>query len=91
MNTSQAPHAAVSTAISGLLALGLVAATGTEALAGKAGMEKCAGIAKAGLNDCATSKHSCAGEAKVSGAPDEWVYVPTGTCNKIVGGKLKTS
>ena len=90
MNTSKAPHAAVSTAISGLLAMGLVAATGTEALA-KPGMEKCAGIAKAGLNDCATSQHSCAGKAKVSGAPDEWVYVPTGTCNKIVGGKVKTS
>ncbi len=80
---------AVSTAISGLLALGLVAATGGEAQAAKAGMEKCAGIAKAGMNDCGTSKHDCAGNAKVSGAPDEWVYVPTGTCKKIVGGKLK--
>lgn len=91
MNTPQAPHLAVSTAISGLLALGLVATTGGEALAGKAGMEKCAGIAKAGMNDCGTSKHSCAGEAKVSGDPEEWVYVPTGTCKKIVGGKLKKS
>ena len=91
MNTPQAPHVAVSTAISGLLALGLVAAAGTEALAGKAGMEKCAGIAKAGMNDCGTSKHSCAGKASVSGDPEEWVYVPTGTCNKIVGGKLKKS
>ncbi|MEO1002612.1 MAG: DUF2282 domain-containing protein [Cyanobacteria bacterium J06638_7] len=91
MNTSKTPHAAVSTAISGLLGLALVAATGTEALAGKAGMEKCAGIAKAGMNDCGTSKHSCAGEAKVSGDPEEWVYVPTGTCKKIVGGTLKQS
>ena len=90
MAPSQSPHAAVSTAISGLLALGLVAATGTEALA-KPGLEKCAGIARAGLNDCATSQHSCAGNAKASGAPDEWVYVPTGTCNKIVGGKVKSS
>lgn len=91
MNTPQAAHPAVSTAISGLLALGLVAAAGSEALAGKPGMEKCAGIAKAGMNDCGTSKHSCAGKATVSGAPDEWIFVPTGTCNKIVGGTLKTS
>nr|WP_255510999.1 DUF2282 domain-containing protein [Cyanobium sp. LEGE 06113] len=43
------------------------------------------------MNDCGTSKHSCAGEAKVSGDPEEWVYVPTGTCKKIVGGTLKKS
>lgn len=91
MNTPQAPRAVVTTAISGLLALGLVAATSTEALAGKAGKEKCAGIAKAGMNDCGTSKHSCAGKATVSGDPEEWVYVPQGTCNKIVGGTLKKS
>ncbi|MCT4366684.1 MULTISPECIES: DUF2282 domain-containing protein [unclassified Synechococcus] len=76
-------------ALSGVLALGLVGATAGEALAGKAGMEKCAGIAKAGMNDCGTSKHSCAGEAKVSGDPEEWVYVPKGTCKKIVGGTIK--
>lgn len=81
----------VSTAISGLLALGLVAASSSEALAGKADKEKCAGIAKAGMNDCGTSKHSCAGKAKVSGDPEEWVYVAKGTCNKIVGGSLKKS
>ncbi|QEY32704.1 DUF2282 domain-containing protein [Synechococcus sp. RSCCF101] len=91
MNTPQAPQAVVSAAISGVLALGLVAAGAGESLAAKAGMEKCAGIARAGMNDCGTSTHSCAGEAKVSGDPEEWVYVPTGTCKKIVGGTLKTS
>ncbi|APD47764.1 DUF2282 domain-containing protein [Synechococcus sp. CS-602] len=87
--TSATAKTAINTAISSVLALGLVAVTSSEALAGKAGMEKCAGIAKAGLNDCGTSKHSCAGKATVSGDPEEWVFVPTGTCNKIVGGKLK--
>ncbi|MCP9859071.1 MULTISPECIES: DUF2282 domain-containing protein [unclassified Cyanobium] len=77
MNTPQTPRAVVNTAITGLLALGLVAATSSEALAG--------------MNDCGTSKHSCAGKATVSGAPEEWVYVPQGTCNKIVGGTLKKS
>jgi uncharacterized membrane protein len=50
-------------------------------------MEKCAGIAKSGKNDCGTSKHSCAGQAKSDGG-EEWVYVPKGTCEKIVGGTV---
>lgn len=52
--------------------------------------EKCAGIAKAGQNDCGAldGSHSCAGQAEADGDPDEWVYVPEGTCTKIVGGKV---
>lgn len=50
--------------------------------------EKCYGIAKAGANDCASSTgaHSCAGMSKVDGDPSEWVYVPVGYCDRIVGG-----
>lgn len=48
--------------------------------------EKCYGIVKAGKNDCATVASSCAGTAKRDNQPDSWVYVPTGTCDKIVGG-----
>lgn len=55
----------------------------------KEGFEKCSGIAKAGQNDCAANGHSCAGKAKKDGAANEWVYVPTGTCDKIVGGSVK--
>jgi len=55
----------------------------------KEGFEKCAGIAKAGQNDCAAKGHSCAGKAKKDGEPKEWLYVPTGTCDKIVGGSVK--
>ncbi|MFB3081163.1 MAG: DUF2282 domain-containing protein [Nitrosomonadaceae bacterium] len=55
----------------------------------KEGFEKCAGIAKAGQNDCAAKGHSCAGKAKKDGDPKEWLYVPTGTCDKIVGGSVK--
>lgn len=62
-------------------------ATGNSALAAKPGMEKCAGIVKAGKNDCGTSKHSCAGQASSDGDAEEWLYVPEGTCSKIVGGK----
>ena len=51
--------------------------------------EKCFGVAVAGRNDCgATGSHSCAGEAKMTSDPKSWIYVPTGTCQKIVGGSL---
>ena len=52
--------------------------------------EKCAGIARAGLNDCGTSTHSCAGQATADSQPGEWIYLPKGTCQKIVGASLKT-
>ncbi len=77
-----------SSAIAGAFAISLMAASGSV-LAAKPGMEKCQGIVKAGMNDCGTSKHSCAGQASVDGDPEEWVYVPKGTCEKIVGGKVK--
>jgi uncharacterized membrane protein len=48
--------------------------------------EKCYGIAKAGMNDCQTATHSCAGTAKRDAQSDSWIYVPTGTCDKIAGG-----
>ena len=54
-------------------------------------MEKCAGIAKAGKNDCQTAKSSCAGTSKKDAQADAWVSVPKGACEKIVGGKLTAS
>jgi uncharacterized membrane protein len=78
------------TAIAGVLALSLAGLSG-QAVAGKPGMEKCQGISKAGQNDCGTSKHACAGQASADGDAEEWVYVPEGTCAKIVGGSVKTA
>lgn len=60
-----------------------------DAQAGKEGFEKCKGIVKAGQNDCGANGHSCAGAAKVDNDPNEWIYVPEGTCDKIVGGSVK--
>jgi uncharacterized membrane protein len=76
--------------LSGAAAATLLAAAmaSDTANAGKPGMEKCAGIVKAGKNDCGTSKHDCSGNAKTDKDPEEWVYVPVGTCEKIVGAKL---
>lgn len=59
--------------------------------AGKEGYEKCQGVAKTGMNDCGANGHGCAGQAKVDGDKNEWVYLPEGTCQKIVGGVVKTT
>ncbi len=83
-NTSKTIHSA----LAGVIALGM-AGVSADALAGKAGHEKCAGIVKAGMNDCGTSQHGCAGHAKKDGDAEEWIYVPEGTCEKIVGARLK--
>lgn len=76
------------TAIASALAMSLMVSAG-QAMAAKPGMEKCQGVVKAGMNDCGTNKHSCAGQASVDGDAEEWVYVPEGTCAKLVGGKVK--
>ena len=55
-------------ALAGVVALGL-GTIGGEAQAAKAGFEKCAGIVKAGVNDCGTAKHDCAGQGATAGDP----------------------
>ena len=51
--------------------------------------EKCYGVAKAGKNDCQTANSSCAGTSRRDGQKDAWVYVPSGTCQKLVGASLQ--
>jgi uncharacterized membrane protein len=51
--------------------------------------EKCYGISKAGQNDCQTSTHSCAGTATRDTQGDAWIYLPAGSCAKVVGGSLE--
>ncbi|MRX11886.1 DUF2282 domain-containing protein [Pseudoduganella sp. FT25W] len=70
--------------IAAALATVCAAQVGTAAAADD--KEKCYGVAKAGQNDCATSAHSCAGQAKTDKGADEWKFVPKGTCEKA-GGK----
>lgn len=52
-------------------------------------MEKCYGVVKAGMNDCGTTAHACASQATKDSDPSEWLYLPKGTCEKIMGGKTK--
>ncbi len=51
--------------------------------------EKCYGIVKKLKNDCGTKEHACAGQAKRDGMGDEWIFLPPGACQKIVGGSTK--
>lgn len=57
------------------------------------GTEKCYGVAKAHKNDCASKsgKHSCAGIAKTDSSPSDWVKVPQGLCDKLVGDVAKSN
>ena len=76
----------IATAISGLVALG---ASGMASQALAADMEKCYGVVKAGKNDCQTANSSCAGTSKTDNQGDAWVFVPSGTCEKLTGGSLE--
>lgn len=74
----------------GLIALGAAGSAAYAVPKSPEVWEKCAGIAKAGKNDCGAlnGKHDCSGKAASDNDPNEWVYVPEGTCEKIVGGKI---
>lgn len=75
--------------IAGAIA-GIIAASGAHAADKDAKPEKCYGVVKAGKNDCQTSNTACAGSATKDGQKDAWLYLPKGTCEKIVGGSLKS-
>lgn len=77
----------IGTTIAAAVTLGLATMPATASAATK--MEKCYGVAKAGKNDCAANGHACAGLSKKDGDKTEWLLVPKGTCEKLVGGKLK--
>lgn len=83
-------HRIIRSAIASSLALGVVGNAG-QSLAAKGDNEKCAGIVKAGKNDCGTSHSSCAGSAKVDNDKEAWVYLAKGTCEKIVGASVVTA
>lgn len=77
-------------AVASLVTLGVVASS-TFAQSGPApqpnfAFEKCYGVAKAGKNDCATSSNSCAGHVKTDARGDAWIYLPKGSCEKLISG-----
>ena len=80
----------VASAVAAALALPLGStAQGGPAPKPKFEAEKCYAIAKAGKNDCQTANSSCAGTSKRDGQGDAWIYVPAGSCGKIVGASMQ--
>jgi uncharacterized membrane protein len=60
----------------------------TAFAADDANTEKCYGVAKAGKNDCAGGAHACAGQSSKDKSAREFIALPKGTCERIVGGSL---
>jgi len=75
----------IQAALASLLAVGAAASAFAHDAPPPAEKEKCYGIAKAGQNECGTSKHDCATLAKVDNDPTDWNAVPKGTCEKLGG------
>ncbi len=80
----------MSTAISAVVAIGMLTAASTQAAEKDkaAKPEKCYSVVKAGKNDCQTANSACAGTSTKDGQKDAWIYLPKGTCEKIVGASL---
>ena len=74
-------------ALSGALLLS-AATVATTAFASDESKEQCAGVIKAGKNDCATSMNACHGHVEADASPMAWIYLPKGTCEKIAGAHL---
>ncbi len=77
-------------ALAAMLTAGAVLAANTAQAVPDApkNWEKCTGVSKAGQNDCGSldKKHSCSGQSTLDNSPQEWIYLPAGTCEKITGG-----
>jgi uncharacterized membrane protein len=77
----------VRTALASVLTVGL-GVVANSASAANEGMEQCAGVVKAGKNDCATSRNACHGHVTTDADPEAWIYVPNGTCARIAGARV---
>jgi uncharacterized membrane protein len=83
MRNSNLLHAAMTS----LLAIG-AASIAMSVSAEEAKQEQCAGVIKAGKNDCATSANACHGHVTTDSNPEAWIYLPAGTCERIVGARV---
>jgi len=76
------------TAILAAAVSSLFVLTTTTFAADDANSAKCYGVAKAGKNDCAGGAHACAGQGTKEKSAKEFIKLPKGTCERIVGGSL---
>jgi uncharacterized membrane protein len=82
-------HLLVASAVVASLSLPLASHAEGPAPKPKFEAEKCFGIAKAGKNDCQTATTSCAGTSRRDAQKDAWIYVPAGTCERVVNGSSR--
>ena len=76
-------------AMTSLLAMAAMGATGAALAADQhANEEQCAGVIRAGQNDCATKSNACHGHVERDSDPMAWIYVPKGTCERIAGARI---
>ncbi|WP_287879177.1 DUF2282 domain-containing protein [Aquitalea sp.] len=80
MNTSKT---LLASALGAVVTMAALSATPAAA----ADMEKCYGVAMAGMNDCAsaTGVHGCKGQAKMDKDPGDWKMVAKGSCEQMGG------
>lgn len=75
--------------ITAVLAVGVISismnAHAVDATNSPQQLEKCFGVVKAGRNDCDTNNGSCT-PSMIDASPDDWIYLPVGICEKLVGG-----
>ncbi|TLY98274.1 MAG: DUF2282 domain-containing protein, partial [Gammaproteobacteria bacterium] len=76
------------TAILAAAVSSLFVLTTTAFAADDSNSEKCYGVAKAGKNDCAGAAHACAGQGTKNRSAKEFIKLPKGTCERIMGGSL---
>ena len=74
-------------ALAGMLSATAVSSALASSDTDHVGREKCYGIAKEGMNDCAsaTGKHSCANKSTVSKDAGDFRYASKGECAALGG------
>jgi uncharacterized membrane protein len=80
------------TLIAGMIAgaVGFAAAAQAAMPAPHTNDERCYGVVRAGMNDCANAAdtHGCHAKSEKDGDPGEYVMVPKGLCAKLVNGSV---
>jgi len=76
------------TAILAAAVSSLLVVSATAFAADEGNSEKCYGVAKAGKNDCAGAANACAGQSTKDASAKEFIKLPKGTCERVVGGSL---
>lgn len=76
--------------IAGAVSLAAANAAKAEDTAAATDKEKCYGVVKAAMNDCASAdkSHSCMSHASADGSGQDWIALPKGVCEKLVNGSL---